>query len=243
MLLVPTVLFLASSTIAFPAFGNAYQSPGPNDNRGPCPAFNTMANHGFLPRDGSTITFDQIRSVFIEQYNIDRGLLDTLLDGANSADVGEGKKDSFDLVQLRTHNKIEHDVSLVREDALVGNNFLVNQNLLNQLISFSSDKKTISLQDLANFRRQRYADCKASNKNLSYSTKQNGIAFGEAAILFLLLSPDHNSANVPISYIKAFLGEERLPIEEGWTKPTKSLGTFKVGLTTADLKWKAGFNS
>ncbi|KAA8913359.1 Chloroperoxidase [Sphaerosporella brunnea] len=31
---------------------HAWQAPGPNDKRGPCPALNSLANHGYLPRNG-----------------------------------------------------------------------------------------------------------------------------------------------------------------------------------------------
>ncbi|KAH7411947.1 hypothetical protein DE146DRAFT_259165 [Phaeosphaeria sp. MPI-PUGE-AT-0046c] len=33
---------------------HAYQVPGPNDIRGPCPGLNTMANHGYISRSGVT---------------------------------------------------------------------------------------------------------------------------------------------------------------------------------------------
>ena len=31
---------------------HAWQAPGPNDLRGPCPGLNALANHGYLPRSG-----------------------------------------------------------------------------------------------------------------------------------------------------------------------------------------------
>ncbi|CAG8835038.1 22518_t:CDS:2, partial [Racocetra persica] len=33
-----------------------WQAPGPDDKRSPCPALNTLANHGYLPRGGENIT-------------------------------------------------------------------------------------------------------------------------------------------------------------------------------------------
>ncbi|KAK1246486.1 hypothetical protein MKX08_000288 [Trichoderma sp. CBMAI-0020] len=33
-----------------------WQPPGPEDSRGPCPALNSLANHGFLPHSGKNIT-------------------------------------------------------------------------------------------------------------------------------------------------------------------------------------------
>lgn len=37
-----------------PGSEHEFQSPGPNDKRGPCPGLNAAANHGFLPRSGIT---------------------------------------------------------------------------------------------------------------------------------------------------------------------------------------------
>ena len=30
----------------------SFVAPGPNDQRGPCPGLNAMANHGYLPHNG-----------------------------------------------------------------------------------------------------------------------------------------------------------------------------------------------
>lgn len=38
-----------------------YEAPGPNDSRSPCPALNTLANHGYLPRDGKNIRPDVLQ--------------------------------------------------------------------------------------------------------------------------------------------------------------------------------------
>jgi hypothetical protein len=37
-----------------------YIAPGPNDIRGACPGMNTLANHGFIHRNGSDITAKMI---------------------------------------------------------------------------------------------------------------------------------------------------------------------------------------
>jgi hypothetical protein len=37
-----------------------WQAPGPGDIRGPCPGLNTLANHGFLPRNGQNILASDI---------------------------------------------------------------------------------------------------------------------------------------------------------------------------------------
>jgi hypothetical protein len=44
-------------------------APGPGDMRGPCPALNTLANHGYLPRDG-VATPEQIFMAVTEGFNL-----------------------------------------------------------------------------------------------------------------------------------------------------------------------------
>ncbi|CAI5528983.1 unnamed protein product [Closterium sp. Naga37s-1] len=94
-----------------------YIAPGATDNRGPCPAFNTMANHGVFPRDGSAIKRKRIVNAFRKFYSFSPTVTNALINGAMSKGVGDKKAGTIDLVQLRAHNKIEHDVSLVRDDA------------------------------------------------------------------------------------------------------------------------------
>ncbi|KAK1754296.1 Chloroperoxidase [Echria macrotheca] len=37
-----------------------YRQPGPSDVRGPCPMLNTLANHGYIPRDGRNVRASEI---------------------------------------------------------------------------------------------------------------------------------------------------------------------------------------
>ena len=42
-----------------PEPGYPYMAPKATDSRGPCPGLNTLANHGYLPRDGY-VNFGQV---------------------------------------------------------------------------------------------------------------------------------------------------------------------------------------
>ncbi|CAI5488630.1 unnamed protein product [Closterium sp. Naga37s-1] len=116
---------LAPSTTAALKLG-AYVPPAdPTTTRGPCPGFNTMANHGVFPRDGSTIPRSLIVAAFSKFYSFSPTMSNAILDSAFAKGVGDPAAQTIDLVQLRAHNKIEHDVSLVRDDSYFGNNYLV----------------------------------------------------------------------------------------------------------------------
>ncbi|KAM7187102.1 Chloroperoxidase [Rhypophila sp. PSN 637] len=45
-----------------PLTKGTYAPPGPNDLRSPCPFINTLANHGYIPRDGRNVTAKQLQS-------------------------------------------------------------------------------------------------------------------------------------------------------------------------------------
>ena len=46
---------------------HAYIAPGPSDLRGPCPAMNAAANHGYIARNGYT-TFQESFNAVIEVF-------------------------------------------------------------------------------------------------------------------------------------------------------------------------------
>ncbi|KAJ7692673.1 Chloroperoxidase [Mycena olivaceomarginata] len=54
-----SVSFLASASAQSPNAepkGHEFRAPGPGDVHGPCPGLNTLANHGYLPRNGKQFT-------------------------------------------------------------------------------------------------------------------------------------------------------------------------------------------
>ncbi|KAL8932270.1 MAG: hypothetical protein Q9211_006418, partial [Gyalolechia sp. 1 TL-2023] len=58
--------------IKVPADGDiahAFEAPGPNDIRGPCPGLNAAANHHFLSHDG-IVTFDELVDMQQNVYNV-----------------------------------------------------------------------------------------------------------------------------------------------------------------------------
>ncbi|TFK48241.1 Cloroperoxidase [Heliocybe sulcata] len=58
----------ASSTSNAFTGAHAFIPPSASDSRAPCPALNTLANHGYLPRDGKNITPGQLVSALKSAY-------------------------------------------------------------------------------------------------------------------------------------------------------------------------------
>jgi hypothetical protein len=64
------ILAVVAFASAFPGHKFAYQAPGPNDARSPCPGLNTLANHGYINRNGRNIQGSDIINAAQQVYSI-----------------------------------------------------------------------------------------------------------------------------------------------------------------------------
>ncbi|KAJ3164883.1 hypothetical protein HK101_000341 [Irineochytrium annulatum] len=254
-----TVL-LASSASAFPGHAlrrrdapavGAFQPASDSDLRGPCPAWNIAANHGYFPRNGANITQEVVQDSLSQILNVDRSFVGLLASPAFHikslfAPLGMLRPDEklpngtaiIDISDLSHHDIIEHDASLTRLDNFFGDNHHPNEWLIDQLIAASTDGKVLTIADVAHYRVARYNDSKATNPEFKFGLGQEGFAWSEAALFIQVLGDA--DGNVPIKYIKPFFLEERLPIEEGWTKPAKPVTLLSTGDMMVKLKAVVG---
>lgn len=132
-----------------------------------------------------------------------------------------------DLQQLGLTGVIEHDISLTRNDAAEGDNASPQPVLINALLASSSDDgETITLDDLIRFRRQRIETQKKKNHpTLKYGTLEHTFGCTEVAYIMNFIG---DGEKVPVKWLEAFLGEERLPVKEGWKKREKQFGVFAL---------------
>jgi hypothetical protein len=106
---------------------------GPIEERGPCPALNALANQGYLyvpfpppqnllkkltptchsPRDGKNLTLAKVNSALKTALHFSSPLATSL---SNSLKPLLRKDGTFDLVDMRRHNVLEHDRSITRLD-------------------------------------------------------------------------------------------------------------------------------
>lgn len=142
----------------------------------------------------------------------------------------------LDLNQLALPGVIEHDISLTRRDHQQpqGNN-LLQKDLVHELLHSSTDGKFITRADLANYRKRRIAVQKEENPEAQYETFQHLLSCGEISLILDVLG---DGEKVPLDYARAFLLEERLPLQEGW-KPRKWWGVGFIELQISILKvWR-----
>lgn len=218
-----------SATSAFPhnhrslrrQNSNGFIAPAPGDSRGPCPALNVVANHGYMNRNGQNLTIADITNALSSGLNVD-----PLMGGSQafSAITSLGHVDPvsgqsvLDLANLDKHNALEHDASLTRLDAANGDAINVNANLVSTLLSFSTDNQTLTVDQMAAYRNQRDLQSQAADPSYSASIMATFQKYHEASQLLTVMT-DASTGAARTDWMKVWLGEERLPTELGWVQP------------------------
>ncbi|KXT09316.1 hypothetical protein AC579_260 [Pseudocercospora musae] len=231
-----------------------YQAPDPKtDIRGPCPGINTMANHGFLARDGIT-TYNELVDAQQNVYNVGYDLANLLaiagvgLDGdlvgttklsigcdATSRTATPGNV-LADELGLNGHNHFEADTSLTRNDYFLanGDNYRWNATLFTQMMSYCQGN--CNLEHLALYREARYNASKADNGNFFFGPGSL-LLYGAASFLYELMPTAGGTADeaTMMSFFGAdkvdgkyvFNGGERIPPD--WRARVDPYDNNKVG--------------
>jgi len=122
--------------------------PGPGDVRSPCPAMNSLANHGFLPHNGKGITIPMCIDALGKGLNVGADFA-TAIGGAAILSVpGDLLATSFNLNDINQHNfPIEHDASLSRSDYYLnnGDNHSFNQSIFDTVLKYYDGMNTTSI--------------------------------------------------------------------------------------------------
>jgi peroxiredoxin len=204
-----------------------YRPAAQGDLRSPCPALNSLANHGLIPRDGRNITPDDLKDA-LQHIGVGFDIRHTLVKRAfkvhdetshvglrNPGQVNQAGIPVLDLDQTGRPHALEHDVSLSREDRALGDCIKPDPDLVDGLIQYPGNKESLTISDLGRFRKRRHAEQKAKNSELSFDSTKHKVACGEAAI-FQSVFGKGVFYNLPTKYLKAMFQEERLPYKEGW---------------------------
>ncbi|CAG8482138.1 14804_t:CDS:2 [Acaulospora morrowiae] len=195
-----------------------WQPAGPEDKRSPCPALNSLANHGYLPRDGRDITPEQLEKVLQRQLNFS-WFTSFMLTRLSFLVIGKTLAGKLDLDDLYKHNAIEHDASLTRNDFALGGSHQVNPKLIDHLLSFNVDGK-IGVESLSKYRINRIKDSEESNKDFKYGFNQRNSGSFEISLLLSTLGSETNRI-VDVKNVDVFLRKEGFP--EGWEKAKNAI--------------------
>ncbi|KAJ3543178.1 heme-thiolate peroxidase [Fusarium decemcellulare] len=187
----------------------------PGDFRGPCPMMNTLANHGFLPRDGKNLTQEVVVSGLKRGINLHEALGTQMFKQSIIANP-EPNATFFTLDQLNRHNVLEHDSSLSRLDAYFGNNHAFNQKVFDTTKAYWT-AETVDTKMLANGKLFRQIQSRSTNPNYTFTSRTDTFSMGELAAPVLVFG-DKATATVPRNLMEYFFENERLPTELGWQK-------------------------
>ncbi|KAJ4000661.1 Peroxidase, family 2-domain-containing protein [Lentinula boryana] len=190
--------------------------PSESDLRSPCPGMNTLANHGFISRDGRNITIPMVlKAVNGIVYN---NPVDPVLNLAlKLALLTTDAPDSFTLDDLKLHGTIEHDVSISRSDHALGDNLHFNSTIFNTLSESSLDPDVYDTTSVGQVLEERLALARKVNPNLVNTVKERQSQLLEAS-LFLSAMGDPTTGVAPKNFVHIFFREERLPLAEGWKR-------------------------
>ncbi|KAJ7935207.1 Chloroperoxidase [Mycena leptocephala] len=256
-LLLPTVLCATSPTIEvqdgqtgtlivvppqatetglkrIPDAAHPFIAPGPNDQRGPC--MNTLANHGYIPRNGIA-SFEQIVLAMMEAFNLElnfglgmaaNNMLTRGNPFANKISIGgasplvpplPGKIDGPVTGGIAKHGRFEGDASMTRADAFIGDNrnfqdILYDLDLL-QLGKFGSDgpdgeSTVFNVETLIGIKKQNIMMDQAANPMFAFPARRMNAAYAQASfILNLFANGTTKEATLPI--IGSFFRNQTFP--------------------------------
>jgi len=220
---------------------NAFCPPQSGDVRSACPALNTMANHGYIARDGKNLSAMNVVHGLMACYGLSMFCAMFLSFGGF---LWLRKFGRVNLYEIGKHNAIEHDASLVHQDTPKGQTYApieIDHSLVDALVSDvkpssleiekSSDptaKFLMNYEDVARARIRREKQCRPVD------SLHAEVARGEMAIILGVWEvKTKNKVGIPVDYIKRWIGEEKLP--DGW-KPDHTQGLLDVIRRSKDIR-------
>ncbi|KAK7057693.1 heme-HALOPEROXIDASE domain-containing protein [Favolaschia claudopus] len=233
----PSFLLIVSTfaTNAFACPGKSrygFLPPKPTDLRGPCPALNALANHGYLPRTGRNITIRSVLQACEDVYNVDPALLTGV---AKLGLLTSNEPDSFTLDDLKLHGTIEFDASLSREDFAIGDNSRFNETIFSTLANSNPGVEYYNVTSAGQVQFERLAISQRTNPDLTNTDKEIGFRSFTFA-LTLAIFGNVTTGVTPKNFVQIWFREERLPFAEGWARPSCTLDPASVNKLTGAVK-------
>ncbi|CAG9952849.1 unnamed protein product [Clonostachys rosea f. rosea IK726] len=211
------LLQLAAMAVALPEWAPA----GPSDSRSPCPGLNTLANYGYLPRDGKAIPMSKFISAITEGFNFDASVAQFLASGAFQIFGLNPATGTLDLETLNTAGRLEHPASLTRQDQPGGDSLNVVPARVDAMLADSPNPYL----DIVSAGVSRHRTFVESGKPTISDTIWT-VMFGESALTLIAMnngtfpaagfqSEDVYKIRAAKDWVKVWFEEERFP--ESWT--------------------------
>lgn len=210
--------------------GHAFCAPQQGDSRSPCPALNTMANHGYIARDGKNISAQDVTRGLKECYGLSSPLAYFLAYVGFMIIRKFGRTNLFDIGK---HGAVEHNASLVHHDTPEGHTCApidIDSKLVEDLCADVKPGPKECEKDgkswLMNYEDVARARIRREKEAGPIDSVHAEIARGEMAIILgVWETKTKDKAGIPMEYLKRWISEERMP--DGW-RPDHVQGLMDV---------------
>lgn len=198
-----------------------WQAPAKDARRGPCPGLNTIANHGYLPRNGIVNPVELLVGTFLG-LNLSPDAA-AILAGISFIGVG-------DLLQMKLsiggrygmgdglshHGILEGDGSVTRKDHYFGNSWDADPQLVEMFVNETNTygKGDVTLWSLANSRYRAWDQGRINNPVFDFNPWRMLVAYAESGFTFQVLRG--SLAKFDEDAIRSWFLHERFP--KGWRK-------------------------
>ncbi|KAI1332916.1 Cloroperoxidase [Xylariaceae sp. FL0255] len=193
-----------------------WQPEAPSDTRGVCPMLNTLANHGYLPRNGRNISKNQTVDALHSALNLAPSFGEFLWTAAVYSNPAPNAT-TFSLDNLNRHDLFEHDGSLSRQDAYFGEWWRFNQTVFNWTMAYWPGE-ILDVKIVAAARAARQMQSMLTNPDYSLSFTGYEFSLGENSALLSILG-NKTAQTVPKKWVQYLFENEQLPCSLGWKKP------------------------
>ncbi|KAI0401613.1 Cloroperoxidase [Xylaria palmicola] len=233
------------TTLALPAVAvcaaspyGTFQPEESTDTRGVCPVLNTLANHGFLPRNGRNINENQTVNALYDALNLtpDFG---RFLFVAGRLSNPKPNATTFDLNHLDHHDLFEHDGSLSRQDAYFGQWSRFNQTVWNWTKQYYTGD-VLDVQIVANSRAQRHTRSNLTNPEYRLSVVGYEFSVAENAAILSIIG-DKTTQTCPMKFVDYLFEHEQLPYSIGWKKSELPITLQDLVKTFLDIQTATAF--
>ncbi|KAF9477466.1 aromatic peroxygenase precursor [Pholiota conissans] len=232
-----------------------WKPTGKDDMRGPCPGLNTLASHGWLPRNGIASP-SQIITAVQEGFNmgndlaifvtyaahlVDGNLLTDLLSiGGKSLKTGPSPPAPAIVGGLNTHGVFEGDASMTRGDDFFGDNHSFNETLFDELVEFSNKfgGGFYNLTAAAEFRWHRIQSSISTNPIFSLTSPRYYTAYAESVfpLTFFVDGRRSQPRQLDIATARGFFEHNRMPHGFFRSNTSWTLGHIGGGM---DVIWES----
>ncbi|KAI8372124.1 Chloroperoxidase [Blakeslea trispora] len=210
----------------------------PTDVRSPCPMLNTLANHGFIARDGRHIKSDELFNAMMlmgAPPTVTVGLLAYVFSTYKEVSPTSSFLSQFtgitdlDLNRLFVPRILEHDVSLTRLDQSISNHTLPLPDLVERMVKIAKYKNQGELEHVFtrsnenDARRIRWIESIQDNPTFHLSLFHQFASSTECSLLMDILGRD---GQILTKHLESFLLHERFP--DDWIPRETSLGFLDV---------------